>query len=383
MRWAAAAIPGGAALWPWPEPRGSRVSGDNAAVAIDFENEGLLEGTSGKAREARRQLLEELADDDVPLEELRRAVAEDRLALIPVERFLEGGDRRYTLREIAEEAGVDIELLVRLRQAIALPRPDPDERRGTEEDLEAARRMRRVLDAGLSPEPLIENSRVLGLAMSQVAASANALVGDAMLQPGDTELEAAHRYLDAARALQPILGPALVWAVNLHLLEQIRQSVLSSSQLAEGRLAGAQEVTACFADLVDFTRLGQTLDHKDLTEVTNRLGELARGVAEPPIRLVKMIGDAAMLVSADNDALLSAALDLVEAASSEGVASPRCAPGLRAARRSRAAATGMGTRSTSQAASPTSPFPRASSARRRSTTTPATDSAGRSRASGA
>ena len=295
---------------------------------IDFEGEGLLKGTRGQAREARRQLLEELSDDGVPLDELRRAVAEDRLALVPVEHFLEGGERRYTLREISEEAGVDLELLLRLRQAIALPRPDPDERRGTEEDLEAARRMRRVLDAGLSPEPVIENSRVLGLAMSQVAASANALVGDAMLQPGDTELEAAHRYLDAARALQPVLGPALVWAVNLHLREQIRQSVLSGSQLAEGRLAGAQEVTACFADLVDFTRLGQSLDHKELTEVTNRLGELARGVAEPPIRLVKMIGDAAMLVSADNDALIGAALELVAAASGEGRDFPALRAGL-------------------------------------------------------
>ncbi len=297
-------------------------------MSIDFESEGLLEGTSGKARVARLGLLEELADDGVPLEELRRAVDEERLALLPVERFLEGGERRYTLREIAEESGVDIELLIRLRQAIALPRPDPDERRGTDEDLEAARRMRRVLDAGLSSEPVIENSRVLGLAMSQVAASANALVGDAMLQAGDTELEAAHRYLDAARALQPILGPALVWAVNLHLREQIRQSVLSSSQLAEGRLAGAQEVTACFADLVDFTRLGQSVDHKQLTEVTNRLGELARGVADLPIRLVKMIGDAAMLVSADNDALLSAALELVEAASREGQGFPSLRAGL-------------------------------------------------------
>jgi adenylate cyclase len=152
------------------------------------------------------------------------------------------------------------------------------------------------------------------MAMAQVSASALALVGEAMLVPGDTELEAAHRYLEAARALQPALGPALEWAVNLHLREQIRQAVLSTAQLAEGRLVGAQELTACFADLVDFTRLGQTLDFKQLSELTDRLGELARQAAQPPVRLVKMIGDAAMLVSPDNDALLEAALSLVEAA---------------------------------------------------------------------
>src|SRR5258705_13764420 len=106
-------------------------------MAIDFEREGLLKGTRGSAREARRKLLEELADDGAPLEDLQRAVEEDRLALLPVERFLGGGGQRYTIAEIAEDAGVDAEVVLRLRQAVGLPRPDPDEPTGTEEDLEA------------------------------------------------------------------------------------------------------------------------------------------------------------------------------------------------------------------------------------------------------
>lgn len=297
-------------------------------MTIDFEREGLLKGTRGTAREARRSLLTELADDGAPLEDLRRAVEEDRLALLPVERFLQGGGRRYSLAEVADKAGVDAEFLLRLRQAIGLPRPDPDEPAATEQDVEAAHRMRKLLDAGLPPEGLVENSRVLGLAMSQVAASSNALVGEAMLHPGDTELEAAHRYLEAARALQPLLGPALMWSVNLHLVEQMRNTVLSSTQLAEGRIAGAHEVTACFADLVDFTRLGQTLDHDQLSGVTTKLGELASEAVEPPVRLVKMIGDAVMLVSPENDPLLATAIRLVEAASSAGEGFPSLRAGL-------------------------------------------------------
>ena len=78
-------------------------------MAIDFEGEGLLKGTRGKAREARSELLEELAADGVPLEDLRRAVEEDRLALLPVERVLEGEGARYTAAEVAEEVGVDQE----------------------------------------------------------------------------------------------------------------------------------------------------------------------------------------------------------------------------------------------------------------------------------
>jgi adenylate cyclase len=297
-------------------------------MAIDFEREGLLKGARGKAREARRQLLEELAGDGVPLEELRRAVEEDRLALLPVERFLEGGGPRYTLAEVAEKAGVDEEFLIRNRQSLGLPPPDADEPAAIEDDVETANRIRALLDAGLPREGIIENSRVLGLAMSQVAASANALVGEAMLKPGDTELEAAHRYLDAARTLQPMLGPAVVYALNLHLREQIRQAAVGSAQLASGRLAGAREITACFADLVGFTRLGESLDFEALAGLTSRLGELARDVARPPVQLVKMIGDAAMLVSAENDAMLAAALELIDAVDAEGEDFPQLRAGV-------------------------------------------------------
>jgi len=286
-------------------------------MPTDFEREGLLKGTRGKAREARRKLLEELAADGVPLEELRRAVAEDRLALLPVERFLEGTGPRYTLDEVARKTGVDSAFLVRNRASLGLPPPDPGSPAATDEDVEMARRMRALLDAGLPPEGVIENSRVLGLATAQVAAAATALVGEALLRPGDTELEAAHRYLDAARTLAPMLGPSVTYALNLHLREQIRQAAVGSAQLAAGTMVGGQEVTACFADLVDFTRLGQTLDIESLGHVTTRLGELAREVARPPVRLVKMIGDAAMLVSPDNEGLLDAALALVEAAEAE------------------------------------------------------------------
>ncbi len=297
-------------------------------MGIDFEAEGLLEGLDDKAREARRELLSELEQDGVSVDEMREAVAQDRLALLPVERFLEGGGDRFTLAELAGESGLDEGFLERLRAAQGLAPAEPGSREGTGEDLEAAQRMRALLDAGLPEEGLIETSRVVGIAMSQVAAASNALVGDAMLEPGVTELDAAHRYLAAARALAPMMGPAMQYAFNLHLLQQIRQAAIGAAQLASGRPAGSQELSAGFADLVDFTRLGQTLDHEQLGGLTTRLAELAGDVARPPVRLVKMIGDAVMLVSPENDALLDAALDLVEAAQSEGEDFPELRAGL-------------------------------------------------------
>jgi adenylate cyclase len=262
------------------------------------------------------------------LEELRRAIAEDRLALLPVERMLEGGGHRYTAREISQRAGVDLELLRRQRQALGLSGADPDEPIHTEDDLNAAHRLRSVLDAGLSSDQVYDSARVMGLAASQLAAANRAVVGEAMLRKGDTELEAARRYTEAATALLPLLVTSLEHVLRLHIREQLRHDAIGRAELESGRFSGSQEVSVCFADLVGFTKLGERLPVEDLGAVTGRLDELAREFADPPVRLVKMLGDAAMLVSPDNDALLDAGIGLIEAAELEGQGFPSLRAGI-------------------------------------------------------
>src|SRR5436305_14422137 len=92
---------------------------------VDFEQAGLLDGLEGADRDAREQLLQQLADDGVSLDELEAAVAEDRLALLPVERVLGG---RYTAAEIEERSGLPADLLLKLRGLLGLPVPDAQDR---------------------------------------------------------------------------------------------------------------------------------------------------------------------------------------------------------------------------------------------------------------
>jgi adenylate cyclase len=297
-------------------------------MAIDFEAEGLLKGTRGKARQARRELLEELSADGVSLDELRSAVREDRLALLPVERVLEAEGRRYTAAQIAERAGVDEEFLRRNRLALGLPDPGPDDAAFTDEDLEAARRVTAMREAGLAEEGILEVSRVLGLALAQVAAASRGLIAETTLRSAATEAEVGRRLAEGARQLGPMMGPMLEYVLNLHLREQVRSDVIGRAEIVEGHLPGAQEVTACFADMVGFTKLGEELPAEELGAITGRLAELARAVVKPPVRLIKMIGDAAMLVSPENDAMLDAALALVESADEEGEGFPRLRAGL-------------------------------------------------------
>src|SRR4029077_16478142 len=113
--------------------------------------------------EARLALLRELAAEGATLAELRDAVNAGRLALLPVERALAGDGRGYTAREVAEIVGIELEQLRRFSAALGVPYTDPDEPRATEADLEAARRMKAFLDAGLPEEGMLQVARTIGM----------------------------------------------------------------------------------------------------------------------------------------------------------------------------------------------------------------------------
>jgi adenylate cyclase len=295
-------------------------------MTIDFEAEGLLEGLDGVQREARRELLEQLAADGVPLEDLRRAIDEDRLALLPVERVLASDGPRYSAEEVAERAGIELDFLLRQWQALGMPIPDQGEPVFGEEDVRAARRMATIREF-LPDEALLESARVLGVAMSQFAAANRGLIADALMHAGDTERDVGLRLAEAARRLAPQVGETLEWAFNVHLREQVRNDVIGRAELRQGT-PGTQEITAGFADIVGFTSLGEELPPEELGRVTGRLGTLAAAVVRPPVRLVKLVGDAAMLVSTDGERAVDAALALVEAAADQGDEFPMMRAGL-------------------------------------------------------
>jgi len=280
---------------------------------VDFEAAGLVGGLEGPARDARLALLRRLHDDGVTLHELRTAVVDQRLALLPVDRVL-GGEGRYTAQEIAAQAGIEPELLVDALAAFGLAPVDPGERRLGAADMAAALRMRAALDAGLPPERVVDVNRVVGRAMAQVAAAIRLLVGEAFMSAGSTEDVAAERLETAARTLLPVLGPTLEHAFALHLRELLRGDAIDAAVLHSGALAGDGPVSVAFADLVGFTWLGGQIPPDELGEVARRLEALTQAARQPHVRLVKTLGDAVMLVSPDPVALVRTLLALVEAA---------------------------------------------------------------------
>jgi adenylate cyclase len=297
------------------------------SAEVDFEAHGLLDGLNGEARAARLELLERLRADGWSLDELAAAGADGRLLFLPAERVV-GGEPKFSARELATASGVPLELLLALRRANGLPLPDPDAVVFSDVDAEAADMTQLFRRAGISDEQLVAITRVLGRGLSQMAEAMRSLVLELVLQPGSTEADLAARYARRVESLMPLLGPLLDQMMRVHLRHMVRTEAINAAERVEGTLPGARDVAVAFADLVGFTRLGEEVPPDELGRVADRLTVLSGEIVRPPVRLVKTIGDAVMLVSPEPEPLIDVALDLIAASDDEGERFPQLRVGV-------------------------------------------------------
>ena len=143
---------------------------------------------------------------------------------------------------------------------------------------------------------------MLGQGMARYAEATRALVARTFIEPGLDEYELAHRYRAVAEQLMPLAGPWLEHVFALHLQQVLRSDALTQEQRRAGKLDDTQHAVIAFADLVGFTELGESVPVEELGSVAGRLNRLAGEALEPPVRIVKLIGDAVMLVSPERRA---------------------------------------------------------------------------------
>ena len=247
----------------------------------EFTEAGLLDGLDGREREARLALLKDLAAEGVSIDDMQEALAEDRLGLLPVERVL-AGEPRYTPREVAELAGLPLEFLLAMRQAIGLARPDPDDKTFDEQDLDTAHAFARLREVGLPEESLLEVSRVLGSGIAQTAEAMRNVFARMLLETGADEHELAARNAEAARELLPLVTPLMDHTMRLHVRDQTRNQQIGRAELVEGAARGLRRVWVGFADMVGFTGLGERVDVVELGGLVTRLSDLAIEAVVPP-----------------------------------------------------------------------------------------------------
>lgn len=310
-------LAGVAALEPVPRPGCALAAPARPRCGCFARKPGPIRHTPRPTRDdvgidARDELLERLREAGQSEEDIEAAAREGRLPTLAVELAL-GGAGRYSLTHVARETGLSTKFLRQALQATGRVSPAPRQRSLTEDDLELARLLKRFVDAGLPRAELLEVARVLSQGIAPVAEAVRRLVGNALLAPGDSEYTVGLRYTQAVDQLAPLVPSLLDHQFRVHLRNDIRGVLVTEAERESGRLEGSRVVTIAFADLVDYTRLGEQLAPEDLGSIAGRLNELATTAMKRPVRLVKTIGDAAMFMSPEVEPLVATVTALRDA----------------------------------------------------------------------
>ena len=284
--------------------------------------------------DGRERLLDHLRERGVTDREIEAAIAQDRLVLLPVERQLIG-PARYSLDDLVERVGFD-EPTVRDRlRSLGVTMPeDPGEVAFADEDLEAVRRGEEYVSHGIDIEEGRSVTHALSGMTARMAEPLRRLFASQFLQPGDSEADLGLRFAEKAEALLPVLTADLEYLLRMHLADELRNEALGMAERDAGELPDSYEVAVAFADIVGFTALGEELPESELTDIATRLGALADEHVRQPVRVIKTIGDAVMLVSRDPDAMVRTMVALKEAADGDlpdlrvGIAFGRAVPRL-------------------------------------------------------
>jgi adenylate cyclase len=105
--------------------------------------------------------------------------------------------------------------------------------------------------------------------------------------------------------------------VRLHIREITRREVIRRAERISGKLSEAREMAICFVDFAGFTALTQNMTDTEIKHVARRLEDLVYEMVESPVRLIKLVGDGAMLVSPNASSLTDTAASMVVAAESD------------------------------------------------------------------
>lgn len=239
-----------------------------------------------------------------------------------------GGPGKHTLSGLARKSGVNTGIARSVMQALGRPSPSRGERLFTDEDVELVRAHKEFVDAGLPRDEMLAAARILSQGMAQTADALRQVVGNALLEPGVTSAGLGNRYVEAVDRFGPAMEKLLAFELRAHLRDRMRGAFVTEAERESGELADTDDVAVAFADLVDYTRLGEQLPPSALGDIAMQLAELSIACVKRPAEMVKTVGDAAMFVSPDVDPLLGTVVDLASCVEKKGERFPQVRVGV-------------------------------------------------------
>ena len=242
------------------------------------------------------------------LQEIRKAGEEGRLAFGFLDELLGSEPQRYSLKEAARRTGLEVELIKRLIAGLGAHAQNTGS--VSEDELQLLRYVAAVLEAGFPLVALLQLVRVYGQAIARIADAEVRLfhlyVHEPLVRSGATGVETAEQMESMSRQVLPLAGPILDQIHQRYLHFFVEQDVVGHMESDLDGTAvdlGRMRVAIAFADLTGYTRMTEEEGELSALDAVERFVEAVEVTLPDDARIIKTIGDEAMIIGSDAAAL--------------------------------------------------------------------------------
>ncbi len=252
------------------------------------------------------------ADDSDPLGQIEE-----------IERALLGSKRTFNRKEIADKAGVPIDVAEELWQQLGFPHASDDDVAFTKEDLKALQRTRELISLGiLTPESQAALVRTWGRSFARLAEWQVSLLAELAIEDEDPQA----RLTELMDVVLPRVEKLQTYIWRRH-LESAASRLLS--QFADEGPGTTSTMAVGFVDIVGYTGQSKTLTDAELVEWVEYFeNEMTRTVVDLGGRVIKTIGDEVLFVADDPVSAAEVALIVTERGEDHDDEFPRVRAGI-------------------------------------------------------
>jgi adenylate cyclase len=255
---------------------------------------------------AQARVVARMRERGYSLKDLKEAGREGRLAFGFTEELFAEEAGEVSIEAVAEETGLEIELIERILTMMGTPVGMEHEL--SPADAVAIRLCAQVLAAGFPLVAFLQLVRVYVQSLRRIAEAEVRLfhlfVHEPLIRDGVPELQMAEEMGDLAANITPLAAPLTEYLHNRYLRFYIEQDVVghmevggeqSTAEIELGHVA----VTLCFIDLTGFTRFTEEEGDIEALDVVENFVETVEATLPREATIVKTIGDEVMVVSPD------------------------------------------------------------------------------------
>ncbi|MFL5897577.1 MAG: adenylate cyclase regulatory domain-containing protein [Solirubrobacterales bacterium] len=268
---------------------------------------------------AQARVVARMRERGYSLEDLKTAGREGRLAFGFTEELLSDTEERLTIEAVAEETGLEPELVERI--LVILGTPVDRRREMSEDDAAALRHCTRVLAAGFPLVAFLQLVRVYAQSMRRIADAEVRLfhlyVHEPLIRDAVPELEMAEEMGELAGDILPLAAPLTEYLHRRYLRFFVEQDVVGHMEADAAAVDTAEielghvHIALCFIDLTGFTRYTEEEGDIEALDVVENFVASVEETLPREAAIVKTIGDEVMVVSPDPATLTEWAVDFL------------------------------------------------------------------------